>query len=188
LGRVKSEIMRNAILEAARRQFSKNGYVKTTINMIAKAAGTAPSNVYVYFGSKLEIALAIYEPWFKNQILALEKVVAKKRGPKQKLACLVEGLLRNVANDKRGRTATLMAAFATATPPDGYRPDLLIWGERRLAAMIEDILGGGQKPLSFARMLMVIFDGVAIRGILMQDKRALSALIKSITGRLKSRN
>src|SRR6202165_3345074 len=48
-------------------------------------AGTAPSNVYVYFASKLEIVLAIYEPWFKRKILALEKAVAKKKTREQKI-------------------------------------------------------------------------------------------------------
>ena len=65
-------------------------------------AGTAPSNVYVYFASKLEIVLAIYEPWFKRKILALEKAVAKKKTREQKIQCLVEGLLRNIADDNAG--------------------------------------------------------------------------------------
>src|SRR5260370_39008156 len=102
LARVKSEAVREAILSAATVEFSEKGYLKTTVNSIAKGAGTAPSNVYVYFASKLEIGLAIYEPWFKRKILALEKAVAKKETPEQKIQWLVTGRLRDSAHDKSG--------------------------------------------------------------------------------------
>jgi AcrR family transcriptional regulator len=36
-------------------------------------ARTAPSNVYVYFPSRLDVALAVYEPWLKSQVQALAR-------------------------------------------------------------------------------------------------------------------
>jgi AcrR family transcriptional regulator len=180
LARVKSEAVRKAILSAATSEFSKKGYLKTTVNSIAKGAGTAPSNVYVYFASKLEIVLAIYEPWFKRKILELEKAVARKRMPEQKISCLVEGLLRDIADDKTGYTATLIAALATATPPVGYRPDLLLWAEERIAAMIGGAFCEGSKDRhlpSLARLLMLVFDGVAVRSNLKQNIGTTDAML-----------
>lgn len=172
MARVKNEAVREAILSAATMEFSEKGYLKTTVNTIAKGAGTAPSNVYVYFASKLEIVLAIYEPWFKKKIFELEKAVARKKRPEQKIYCLIEGLLRDIADDETGYTATLIAALATATPPDGYRPDLLLWAEERIRRMIGEAFdenGDDHRLPSLARLLMLVFDGVAIRSNLKQN-------------------
>jgi len=184
LARVKSEAVREAILSAATTEFSEKGYLKTTVNTIAKGAGTAPSNVYVYFASKLEIVLAIYEPWFKDKILELEKAVARKKTAEQKIFCLVEGLLRDIADDETGYTATLIAALATATPPDGYRPDLLLWAEERIGAMINEAFPGNGKDRrvpSLARLLMLVFDGVAVRSNLKQNIGTTNAMLTLVS-------
>lgn len=184
MARVKSEAVREAILSAAMKEFSEKGYLKSTVNSIAKSAGTAPSNVYVYFASKLEILLAIYEPWFKDRIESLETIVAKKRSREQKIRCLVEGLLRDIADDDSRFTATLMAALATAEPPDNYRPDLLLWAEERIAAMIGEAAhaGPGERRLPLlARLLMLVFNGVAVRSNLKQNVGTTNAMLSIIS-------
>lgn len=183
LARVKSDAVREAILSAATREFSRKGYLKTTVNSIARGAGTAPSNVYVYYASKLEIVLAIYEPWFKERIRKLEKAVQRKRTPEQKILCLMEGLLRDIGDDETGYTATLIAALATATPPLGYHPDLLLWAEERIAAMIgEACSSDGKDPRlpSLARMLMLVFDGIAVRSNLKQNIGTTNAMLSLV--------
>jgi AcrR family transcriptional regulator len=55
----KKPLVREAILEGAFRLFSKHGYAATTLAAIAKSADVSPGNVYIYFGSKLEILYAI---------------------------------------------------------------------------------------------------------------------------------
>ena len=49
MARQKSEQVRVAIMGAAERLFMEKGYIATTINSIARAAGTSQSNVYVYY-------------------------------------------------------------------------------------------------------------------------------------------
>lgn len=184
LARVKSEAVREAILSAATTEFSEKGYLRTTINTIAKSAGTAPSNVYVYFSSKLEIVLAVYGPWFKKRILELEKAVARKKTPEQKVLCLMEGLLRDIADDETGYTATLIAALATARPPDGYRPDLLLWAEERIAEMVGQVVskdGRDRRLPSLARLLMLLFDGVAVRSNLKQNIGTTTVMLGFVT-------
>ena len=70
MARRKSEQVHKAILDAAQQQFEAKGYTATTIGGIAKAAGTAQSNVYVYFPSKIQLAFAVFEPWMRAQITA----------------------------------------------------------------------------------------------------------------------
>lgn len=183
MARVKSEAVREAILSAATAEFSENGYLGTTIHTIAKSAGTAPSNVYVYFASKLEIMLAVYEPWFKKRILKLEKAVARKKTPEQKLLCLIEGLLRDIAADDTGYTSTLIAALATASPPEGYRPYLLLWAEDRIGAMIGELSArdpADPRLPSIARLLMLVFDGVAVRSNLKQNVGTTTVMLEFV--------
>ena len=69
MARQKSEQVRVAIMGAAERLFMEKGYIATTINSIARAAGTSQSNVYVYFDSKFEIAFAVFDPWLQTRVI-----------------------------------------------------------------------------------------------------------------------
>lgn len=165
--RVKSEAVREAILASAATEISANGYLDTTIGRIAKGAGIAPSNVYVYFVSKLEIYFAIYDPWFKDQFLALERRVKRQPTRDKKIRHLVQGILRDIAIDQTGYTAALMEALAAIKPKDKYRPDLLTWAEDKIEQIVLKSVGGyeaGDSRLkAFAHLLMLTFDGTALR-------------------------
>ena len=49
---------REAILEAARRQFADLGYDRTTLRSVAAEAGVDPALVVHFFGSKQQLFLA----------------------------------------------------------------------------------------------------------------------------------
>lgn len=57
----KSERTRNAILEAAKKQFADQGYERTTIRDIAALASIDPAMVMRYFGSKEELFARVAE-------------------------------------------------------------------------------------------------------------------------------
>ena len=182
--RVKREAMRQAILAAAAEEFSKRGYLKATMGQIARRAGTAPSNIYVYYKSKLEIAVAVYEPWFRKQIILLERSVRRKRSTALKVQCLVDGILRRIPNEKRGLTTTLVQALATARQTDVYSPQLLQWTEGRIAEIIRSSFDKApEKPadLSTAHILMLIFDAIALRRNLRPVISPNRATLKAIT-------
>ena len=54
---------RQALIEAALREFEDHGYDGTNSNAIAKRAGYAPQTFYRHFADKLEIFIAAYEAW-----------------------------------------------------------------------------------------------------------------------------
>jgi len=167
LVRLKSEAVREAILASAATEISANGYLDTTIGRIAKGAGIAPSNVYVYFESKLQIYFTIYEPWFREQFVLLERVVKRQSSRQEKVGALVRGILRDIADDKTGYTAALMEALAAVKPKDKYQPDLLTWAEEKIEDMVVRSVGGyhhGHPTLkAFAHLMMLTFDGSALR-------------------------
>ncbi len=186
--RVKRKSVHDAIISAAEQEFAENGYMKATINKIAKRAGTSPSNVYVYFQSKLEIVLAVYEPWFKDKILELEKKVTRRRTVENKLTCLIEGLWKFIPNDDAGYTTTLVQALATATPEDNYNPELLRWAEHKIAGILREILQNGATGktdfLALAHMIMFTFDGVGLRRNLRQPINREAQMIEEMVGLL----
>ncbi|MFT5502484.1 MAG: AcrR family transcriptional regulator [Gammaproteobacteria bacterium] len=172
--RVKNEVVRQAILRSAAIEFSEKSYLQATISNIARRAGTSRSNLYVYFKSKLDITLAVYEPWFKDQILQLEKSVGRKKTVNSKLTRLFDGLWKDIPQHKNGMTTTLMQALATATPGDHYSSNLLDWTEDKITDILISIVGqentSKTNVAAIAHMIMLTFDGVAIRQNLQQPK------------------
>lgn len=167
MARVKNESVRQAILTSAASQIAMTSYMDTTIAKIAKGAGISPSNVYVYFESKLQIYFAIYEPWFRSQMTALDQAVSRARTPRKKIERLVRGLLHEIADDRTGYTSALMEGLAIVTPKDKYTPHLLHWAEETIAQIACRALDGNglddPRLRAFARLLMLTFDAVAMR-------------------------
>jgi TetR/AcrR family fatty acid metabolism transcriptional regulator len=63
---------RQAILDAARNLFAKQGYENTTIANIAKEAGVAVGTAYLYFRNKHEIYTSASLDWLATIAVALE--------------------------------------------------------------------------------------------------------------------
>jgi AcrR family transcriptional regulator len=74
------EETREKLIAAAEDEFNAHGFHGTDTNRIAKAAGYAPQTFYRHFTDKTEIFLAVYERWWQGEVVALEKVLRKRRG------------------------------------------------------------------------------------------------------------
>ncbi|WP_170760841.1 TetR family transcriptional regulator [Ruegeria lacuscaerulensis] len=165
--KLKSQKVHDAILKAARAEFTERGYVKATISKIAASAAISPSNVYVYFQSKLEIMLAVYEPWFKSKVksfLAQQDVTAETEN---RIHALLTALWSQIPGRREGLTTPFMQALAMATPEEKYNPELLIWTENKIAEELIEILGAESltrdQALAYAHLILITFDGVALR-------------------------
>jgi AcrR family transcriptional regulator len=163
---VKKVEIRDRILVAAATLFTKHGYARATITQIAKAAGIAPSNVYVYFESKLKILFAIYEPWFRAHLNRLEREVAALPTPEAKVFRVVQKLWRDIPADRNAFSNNIIQAIAAATPEDRYDPALLRWTEQKIASMLSHALPPRRVAeidcVRFAHVLMMAFDGFAV--------------------------
>jgi AcrR family transcriptional regulator len=89
----KDEIVKQEILEAARRVFQKWGLNKTTMEDIAREAGKGKSTLYYYYKSKDEIfeTLAISE--IKNVIDIARDAISNITSAKQKLKNYITTML-----------------------------------------------------------------------------------------------
>jgi AcrR family transcriptional regulator len=71
------ELRRAAMLEAAARLFSEQGYARTTFEQIASAAGFGVATVYKYFPSKEQIVVALLQPDWERMAVKAERIIAQ---------------------------------------------------------------------------------------------------------------
>lgn len=166
MAQVKKPEVEQAILRSAFDLFSRQGYAATTLPQIAKGAGISPANIYIYFGSKLAVLYAIYDPWLRGRIARLEERLAALADPRARLCALLTALWRDLPRERNGFANNVMQAVSTATPEEGYNPALLAWVEERVAAMIRDAVPPARRrqlgDARFAHLLMMAFDGFVI--------------------------
>ena len=169
----KSEV-RDAILAGAFRLFSAHGYAATTLAAIAKAAKVSPGNVYIYFGSKLEILYAIYDPWLRARIEKLELELAAIRSPRNRVRRLLVALWREIPAEENGFLNNIMQAISVTDPSEGYRSTLVRWLEGRVDELILESLPAERRrrlrKSRIAHVLIMAFDGFAIHRHLHPDE------------------
>ena len=121
---------------AAFQLFEKHGYAATSMPQIAKTAGISTANVYVYFGSKLAILYAIYDPWIRQRLATLRTDLAAIKSHRQRLRFLFRTYWRDIPAENNGFANNIIQAISTAEPDDLYRPVLLTWMESQLKDMV----------------------------------------------------
>ena len=82
----------------------------------AREAGVSPGNVYIYFRSKLEILYAIYDPWLRARVEALERRARRHRSPRGRLRRLLIALWRDIPAEENGFLNNIMQAISVSDP------------------------------------------------------------------------
>ncbi|MCX7856379.1 MAG: TetR/AcrR family transcriptional regulator [Deltaproteobacteria bacterium] len=78
------------VLNAAASLFSRKGYLETTIDEIAVAAGITKGGIYYYFDSKADILYSICSSYIDNDIDVLEQIVDSISSYEDKLRYIVK--------------------------------------------------------------------------------------------------
>lgn len=163
MAQTKKHGVREAILEAAFRNFSERGYSETTIPAIAAAAGISTANVYRYFPSKLAMLYTLYEPWLVRRLDALEASLARIGDPTLRLERLLLALWRGLPRETNGFANNVMQALSTSGPGDSYDPRLRCLFQHRVAGWIGGILElDPRQSRIVAGVVLMAFDGFAM--------------------------
>jgi AcrR family transcriptional regulator len=187
---VKKAEVREAILEAATLLFVEKGYAGTSASEIGQRAGVAPSAIYTYFESKLDLFYQVYSPWLKTRLDRLEGELKSVSGHRPRVRRIVETIWRDIPNEQNFFANNLMQAVSTATPSDHYSGELLEWCEQHVARMLK---AAEPKPLhalnhyvSLAHVLFMSFNGFVVGAYLgvRNDKTvpAIEAMTDLIVG------
>src|SRR6478735_1911940 len=97
---------REAILRAAIDVFAERGYFNAQVADVARSAGVAAGTVYLYFRSKDDLLISIFERTMKQAIAAGRESVASRTTPLDRL--------REIARlhlDRLGRNRDLAVVF-----------------------------------------------------------------------------
>jgi AcrR family transcriptional regulator len=163
---VKKAEVREAILEAAARLFQEKGYVGTAISEIGQAAGVAPSGIYIYFNSKLDLFYTIFGPWLKARLEQLEQELKLIAGERGKVRRIVETIWLDIPNESNFFANNLMQAVSTATQADLYNGELLDWCEQRVARMLKSampkVVARQRHYASLVHVLFMSFNGFVV--------------------------
>jgi AcrR family transcriptional regulator len=181
---VKKEAIRDAILTSARALFERHGYAQSTMNQIARHAGIAPATLYVYFPSKLQVFLAIYDPWFRERLQALSSDCQRIGEPRARLERLILGLWRDIPFADNVFSNNLMQAASIADPAEGYDGTLLKWAKQHVIELIEECLPPGRsRALNLERvahLLLMAFDGFSLNAHLAPKRPCDVAMAKTM--------
>jgi TetR/AcrR family fatty acid metabolism transcriptional regulator len=91
---------RDLILKAATKVFAQNGYFQSQVADVARVAGVAAGTVYLYFRSKDDLLVSIFERSM-NEVLAEGKAaVAEIDDPAERLSKLAHLHLGRLGRDK----------------------------------------------------------------------------------------
>ncbi|MDB5409064.1 MAG: TetR/AcrR family transcriptional regulator [Rhodospirillales bacterium] len=181
MAQVKKTAVRDAILGAAWKQFSEDGYNGSTLSRIAKAAGVSTANLYVYFPSKLDILYAIYSPWMRDRLTALAHDAKQIAEPRERIRFIIRNLWRDIPAAANGFANNLIQALSGVAAEAAYDPGLLLWCENIVAEMIRDALPPRRVSVdveTLAHVMFMAFDGFAVNLHLQRGERCTDAAIE----------
>lgn len=165
---VKKEAVRQRILDTADRLFHQKGFINTTIGQIAKDAQMAASAIYVYFPSKLEIALALFEPRIVAEMDVTEKASGRIKDKRTRLAYILKRLWHDIPLQNNNYFHNLIQALVISSNAENYRPTILNELKTRVGAMIRTCLPPERAATfdvdAFTHLAIMSFDGFVING------------------------
>ena len=133
---------REAIGNAARRNFGELGYERTTIRAIAEEAGVDPALVVHFFGSKQQLFLAVIDLPFAPEEVLPTILAGDRDGVGERFAQFIVGVLEN---ENARSVITGMVRAATSEPEAARMLRELI--SRRIFAAIAASLGAEDAEL-----------------------------------------
>src|SRR6267378_7239509 len=91
---------RDAILRAAIDVFAERGFFNAQVADVARAAGVAAGTVYLYFKSKDDLLVSIFERSMRDGLAAGRAAVVDLHDPRERLRRLARGHLSRLGHDR----------------------------------------------------------------------------------------
>ncbi len=89
-GRNREGDKRERILRAATKVFARKGFYATKVSEVAKAAGVADGTIYLYFKSKDDLLVSLFEDRILLLLSTLERALGARPTPEERLRCVIE--------------------------------------------------------------------------------------------------
>src|SRR3954464_10347631 len=171
---------RDAILRAAIDVFAERGYFNAQVADVARAAGVAAGTVYLYFKSKDDLLISIFERSMRDG-LAHSRAAAPDLGdPRERRQRLARGHLARLGHDRKLAIVFQVELRQSTKFMERFSSTLL----RDYLGLIREAIAEGQrqhlfradiKPTAAAKMLFGALDEMATNWILSRRRYTLEA-------------
>ncbi len=171
---------RDAILRAATDVFAERGFFNAQVADVARVAGIAAGTVYLYFRSKDDLLVSIFERTMREGLSAGREAVADVRDPRERLRRLARGHLSRLGHDRNLAVVFQVELRQSTKFMERFSSTLL----RDYLGLIRQAIADGQqqgvfrpdlKPTIAAKMLFGALDEMATNWILSKRRYSLEA-------------
>jgi TetR/AcrR family fatty acid metabolism transcriptional regulator len=171
---------REAILRAATQVFARNGYFQSQVADVARAAGIAAGTVYLYFRSKDDILVSLFERTMREAIADGRAALEGVTDPRERLTRLARLHLERLGRDRDlavvfqvelRQSTKFMERFSSTYLRDylGVIRETIAEGQR------ERVFRSGINPTIAAKVFFGALDEMATNWILSRRKYSLAA-------------
>jgi len=171
---------RDAILRAAIDVFAGRGYFNAQVADVARAAGVAAGTVYLYFRSKDDLLISIFERGMRDALAEARAVVADRDDPRERLRRFARLHLERLGRDRNLAIVFQVELRQSTKFMERFSSTLL----RDYLGLIRSAITDGQrggifrtdvKPTVAAKALFGALDEMATNWILSRRRYSLEA-------------
>jgi TetR/AcrR family fatty acid metabolism transcriptional regulator len=171
---------RDAILKAATEVFARRGYFQSQVADIARAAGVAAGTVYLYFRSKDDLLVSIFERTMKDTLAAGREAIADVSDASERLRRIARLHLERMSRDRDLAVVFQVELRQSTKFMERFSSTYL----REYIGIIRDTIADGQaagtfrrefNPTIAAKALFGALDEMATNWILTRRKYSLAA-------------
>jgi len=167
---------RPRILEAAVRVFAKSGFYATRVSDVARAAGVADGTIYLYFKSKDDLLLSLFEDRVEKLLSYMRSELPKLSGAQAKLRRIIELQLGLLEGERDlAEVLTVILRQSTKLLKEYAAPKFMAYLEAIAAVVSEGQASGVFRrdvpPLLVARATWGALDAIALTWALGRAER-----------------
>jgi len=171
---------RDAILRAAIDVFAERGFFNAQVADVARSAGVAAGTVYLYFRSKDDLLVSIFERTMRDALVRVREAVADTRDPAERLRRFAQLHLTGLGRDRNLAIVFQVELRQSTKFMERFSSTLL----RDYLGMIREAIEDGQRTGLFradvkatvaAKMFFGVLDEMATNWILSRRRYSLEA-------------
>jgi TetR/AcrR family fatty acid metabolism transcriptional regulator len=171
---------REAILRAATDVFADRGFFNAQVADVARAAGVAAGTVYLYFKSKDDLLISIFERSMRDALAEGRAMVAAERDPRERLRRFARLHLGRLGRDRNLAIVFQVELRQSTKFMERFSATLL----RDYLGLIREAIADGQragvlraniKATAAAKMFFGALDEMATNWILSRRRYSLEA-------------
>lgn len=169
---------RNAIIDAAVEVFARKGFFGAKVSEIAETAGVADGTIYLYFKSKDEILISLFEEKMEGIIADFMDLLDEVEDPEEKIRRYIVAHLELVASQPELMQVLTIelrqsARFIKEYSPKGFGKYLNILGAILEEGQSRGVFREELHPGVFRRALFGAIDEISLEWILKGREQAL---------------